>query len=153
MPFLITDHVIERYIERYAPGLTETEARVQLDGLAAGAVRVRQKTLCGDTQWANNNMLFVTRRDRGNGAEICVTILPKDSMEARRDAGIGETAFREGLAEIDEFQAEQDRWREARKISMALELLQTMARQSVRCRLLLEQEPELRYLLVVRTKK
>lgn len=71
-----TEHAILRFIERHAPQMSMEEARDYLSTAASGAVRLKAKTIRGQTQWhiPANQIVLVTKPD---GQEhVCVTILP-----------------------------------------------------------------------------
>lgn len=82
-----TDHAIDRYIQHHTDiddqNLTadqrreiRREIRELLDGHAPNAVKLKEKTILGDTQWRIEalGILCVTKPD--NGEHVCVTILP-----------------------------------------------------------------------------
>jgi hypothetical protein len=68
-------HAVERYIERYAPGTPLPKATRDLQALAAGACRLREKRSDGKDQWkAEDGTIFVVSYERG--LRRCVTVLP-----------------------------------------------------------------------------
>ena len=81
-----TDHAVDRYIQFHTdpevdPKPTRDEIRAILDGAAPNAVRLKEKTCRGDTQWRIEalGIVCVTKPDRnaaGMGEHVCVTILP-----------------------------------------------------------------------------
>lgn len=74
--FGFTEHAIDRFIERHAPDLSRTEARRYLEDTALKAVRLKEKTLNGETQWQiEDGTVLVTKRDCGEN--VCVTVLPE----------------------------------------------------------------------------
>lgn len=76
--FLITEHAVDQYIARWAPGATLAEAHEQLTALASRASRLRTKTLLGQDQWQCDDppIVLVTRRRRGDAHQAVVTVLP-----------------------------------------------------------------------------
>jgi hypothetical protein len=75
----LTIHALDRFIERWRPGLDRTWARVELFELMAGAERV------GDAQeaelWRNGEVRFIVREDR------VLTVLPKERTVSPVQAG------------------------------------------------------------------
>ncbi len=89
-----TDHAVDRYIQFYTdleePGIPLTAeerraarstVRALLDAESPNAVKLREKTVRGDTQWRIEALgcLLVTKPD--NGEHVCVTILPNHTRE------------------------------------------------------------------------
>lgn len=81
-----TDHAVDRYIQFHTdpdadPKPTRAEIRAILDVEANNAVRLKEKSVRGDTQWRIEalGIICVTKPDRnaaGMGEHVCVTILP-----------------------------------------------------------------------------
>jgi hypothetical protein len=90
-----TDHAVDRYIQFYTdleePGAPlsaeerkEARAKVRelLDVESSNAVKLKEKSVRGDTMWRIEGLgcVLVTKPDRnanGQGEHVCVTILPK----------------------------------------------------------------------------
>ncbi len=73
--FGFTEHAIDRFLERHAPHLTRAEARCYLEEAVLKAVRLKEKTYNGETQWQiEDGTVLVTKVD--NREHVCVTILP-----------------------------------------------------------------------------
>lgn len=72
-----TQHAVERFVLRHRRDLSLNEARVLLERGVSQAVRLREKTHRGQTQWQmqDPSCVLVTKFDR-NGV-VCVTILPE----------------------------------------------------------------------------
>jgi len=129
-----TDHAVDRYIQHYLkplrdqqiraremgdetaeipPERTRVEVRAILDEHSPSAVKLRTKTIKGDTQWeiAALGIVCVTKPDRnsstGLGEHVCVTILPP--LDPR-----GMTEFEMELlqARVDEFHAQEEKLRQ-----------------------------------------
>lgn len=88
---LVSHHAVERYAQRYEPGVPMDEVLRRLGEQAASAVPVRETTVAGDFVWrSSDGVLFVVRRDAvadsRRRAPLAVTVLPPDSQEARRRA-------------------------------------------------------------------
>lgn len=68
-------HAVRRYLERYAPGKSEGEARVELLRLAYDSVRLPERTHAGDSIFqADGHLRLVTKETKENN--ICMTIIP-----------------------------------------------------------------------------
>lgn len=75
---IFTEHAIERYVRRHAPGMTLDEARKRLEDAAASATKLKARTVRGHTQWeiVSLGVVAVTKRDPGKTEDVVVTILP-----------------------------------------------------------------------------
>jgi hypothetical protein len=80
MPRLaFTEHAIDRFIARFAPGLDRVTARRQLEDAVVS--KVKTKTVLGQAQWRLDvrddlSVVAVTKQDRGSTELVVVTILP-----------------------------------------------------------------------------
>jgi len=75
--FDFSDHAIQRFIERHAPGLNTVEAHaVLIDAATHRAAKLKSRTLRGDQQWQlrNPDVVIVTKTDAGR--IIVKTVLP-----------------------------------------------------------------------------
>ncbi len=82
--FGFTEHAIDRFIERHAPDLSRKEARKCLEETALKAVRLKEKTINGESQWMlEDGIILVTKRD--GGETVCVTILPEPYRRGPRE--------------------------------------------------------------------
>ncbi len=73
--FGFTEHAIDRFIMRHAPHLSRAEARCYLEEAVLKAVRLKEKTFNGETQWQiEDGTVLVTKID--NRENVCVTNLP-----------------------------------------------------------------------------
>lgn len=129
-----TDHAVDRYIQHYLeplrqqqiqaremgdetaeipPERTRAEVRAILDEHSPSAVKLRTKTIKGDTQWRIEalGIVCVTKPDRNNttglGEHVCVTILPPHDPQ-------GMTEFEQELLQkkFDEFHAQEEKLRQ-----------------------------------------
>jgi hypothetical protein len=74
--FGFTEHAVDRFIERHAPDLSREEARRYLEQSVLKAVRLKEKTYNGETQWQiEDGIVLVTKVD--NREIVCVTVLPE----------------------------------------------------------------------------
>lgn len=76
----ITDHAVQRFVERHAPHMSFEEARRHLYRASAHSNKLKEKTLRGQFQWEINDpyCVLVIKFDRGN--PICVTVLPEKEL-------------------------------------------------------------------------
>jgi hypothetical protein len=84
----IMAHAVQRYRERYAPGLTEEEAHIQLLRLAYESVRLPERTHAGDSIFQVDGHLSLVAKETKQ-SNICVTIIPgltQMEVEIMRDA-------------------------------------------------------------------
>lgn len=78
--FVITDHAIDRYIERHAPELSPTHARRTLETLLEDATPIRARSIKGDLLWRTDGtdgdppVHFVVKPD--GGEMVIATVLP-----------------------------------------------------------------------------
>lgn len=74
----ITDHAVERFVERHAREMTLSEARTYLETHVCQAVPVKERTILGQTQWVlpDPKCVLVIKHDPKLRAPVCVTILP-----------------------------------------------------------------------------
>lgn len=94
--FHITEHAIDRFLQRHNPTMTRREIAAAFQRGAPRAVRLRQKTRNGQEQWAFDepNVVVVVKRDAGRTDRLVgVTILPApessipdDEMEIIQEA-------------------------------------------------------------------
>lgn len=85
MKFHVTDHAVQRYVDRIRPGLTFQKAKAELLAALPRATRIKERTVRGHTLWKveSPNMRLITKRDTKQ--HIIVTILPP--AETSQDAG------------------------------------------------------------------
>jgi hypothetical protein len=126
---VVTDHAVQRYIRRHAPGLSYAQASAELEHLLAGtAAAVREKSINGQEMWRVDNppMLCVMKVDAGQ--HVCVTVLPKHALEEGRQ---------EGGTEADEMLAAYERIRNLvesaprSEAEVALERFRTEAKANI----------------------
>lgn len=80
LPFTLTHHAIERFVERYGPFPSHESARVSLETEASAATPIRERTIVGQEQWRGpSGVLFVVKRDGRGAPPVCVTVLPRRS--------------------------------------------------------------------------
>ena len=75
-PFAITNHAIEQFRDRVAPGLTIGKARHEAIILSRSATRTEDRTGAGEELWVATDgapVRFVVKTD--GGRRVCVTIL------------------------------------------------------------------------------
>lgn len=86
----ITDHAVQRYIERHARGTAYPRAREQLGCLFRTATQMKSKTNAGQNLWrvVEPPMLFVVKPD--DGKHVLVTVLPAGAFTDEVDQ-IGES--------------------------------------------------------------
>lgn len=80
--FYITNHAVQRYIDRHNPGTSYDAAKeIILNGLASGS-RLKQKTFLGTSLWkfGDQNITAVVKID--DREIVCVTILPERKDES-----------------------------------------------------------------------
>lgn len=99
----LTQHAIDRFVERHGDGRDREEQAEELFRLAASARSTKQRTLRGEEIWTAEHVSFVVKRDVGcgraaNDSVVVVTVLP-----ARRQP-IREVV----LAEFNEWSAARD---------------------------------------------
>jgi hypothetical protein len=79
----VTDHAVERFIQRWRPGMPFAEGRARLEELVARAAATRRKTLLRDAR------VYTVLTDAGERIEmavrdgVVVTVLDAESDEAR----------------------------------------------------------------------
>jgi len=81
-----TQHAIERFRQRYAPGFTHAAALRELQTLALSARPMREKAPGGKLRYVISDgepiTLVCIRNPRGTGDRIvCITVLPKGETE------------------------------------------------------------------------
>src|SRR5277367_1428220 len=86
----ITDHAVQRYIERHARGTAYPRAREQLERLFSTATQMKSKTNAGQNLWrvVSPPMLFVVKPD--DGKHVLVTVLPSGAFTDEVDQ-VGES--------------------------------------------------------------
>jgi hypothetical protein len=67
MKIRFTEHAIDRFIERRAPGATKQEALDEMRRLAEVGTIVKEKTSFGDSQLMSDGVVFVLKHDRSDG--------------------------------------------------------------------------------------
>jgi hypothetical protein len=78
----VTDHAVERFIQRWRPGTPIAEARAYLEELAARAAATKRRTLVGDAR------VYTVMTDDGEHIELAVrdnvvvTVLDANAREA-----------------------------------------------------------------------
>ena len=77
-----TQHAVERFRRRWAPGLSHAAALRELITLSQTARPLRERTFDGEEQWEasdGSGLVFVVRRDQGRKRHgfVCVTVLPQ----------------------------------------------------------------------------
>lgn len=79
MAIVITQHAINRFIQRHAPEMSYDQAKRHLQTESRQAAHLRNKSVNGQSQWRldNPNCILVMKRDGRD--DICVTVLPYDS--------------------------------------------------------------------------
>lgn len=75
---VFTHHAVDRYQKRHAPHLTSVEARAELEGAAERAVRLKEKSVNGDSLWRIEELGIevAVKHDRVTRSEVAVTVLP-----------------------------------------------------------------------------
>lgn len=76
---VITDHAVERFIERIAPGTSMETARARLSAHADSAAKLKQKTHAGDAIYQSDSLkcrLVVRSSQRGEQERVVITVLP-----------------------------------------------------------------------------
>jgi len=74
---VISDHAVERFVQRHAPEMSFNEAKSLLIRRSLDAVPLKQKTINGDNQWQISNPDIVLVGKYVRGRVICKTILPE----------------------------------------------------------------------------
>lgn len=93
MPRLtLTDHAIERFRERIAPGFPFFRARREMYALMTNARRTHARTLDGQEIWrtgTNDEVLFIIKNDPSNkNHRVIVTVMHMDDARSElRAAG------------------------------------------------------------------
>jgi hypothetical protein len=84
----VTDHAVERYVLRYAEGVSYPRARADLERLAGTAVPIKERSVNGQQLWRVDEppMLLVVKPDAGK--YVCVTVLPQSVAEAGDDIDV-----------------------------------------------------------------
>jgi hypothetical protein len=74
----ISEHAVERFVERVAPDWGYVKARHHLEERCESAVRLPRKTLLGQYQYELDDprCVLVVKREGGDDVLTCVTILP-----------------------------------------------------------------------------
>ena len=85
MRFDFTDHAVARFIERHAPSMTISDARLLLAEAAPRAARLRTKTYGGQERWQLDEPRCILVCKREEGLIVCVTILPPQDAELVTD--------------------------------------------------------------------
>jgi len=72
-----TQHAVERFIQRHAPGLSIAEARAHLEDRGHDATRLKQKTIKGQAQWQIDDppCILVVKYDTRIRRAVVVTVL------------------------------------------------------------------------------
>ena len=84
LPFSITEHAFERFVERHCPHELPDLAMAHLVAEAASATPLRDRTITGQEQWIGpSGVLFVMKRDGAHAPPVCVTVLPPNCSERR----------------------------------------------------------------------
>ena len=84
--FEITDHAVQRYVQRYARGLSHKAGRRDLEKLIATAAPTKNKTHTGQNLWRVDEppMLFVMKPD--DGKHVLVTVLPPYALDEEEES-------------------------------------------------------------------
>ena len=97
---IITDHAVERFIERIAPGTSMATARARLNAHASSAAKLKQKTHAGDAIYQSDSLkcrLVVRSSQQGEQERVVVTVL---SLE-------GETVSKHQLIEAEDLPSDK----------------------------------------------
>lgn len=78
--FDITDHAVERYIERHAQHLPYAKAKEQLAAALSEASPIKSKSINGQSLWKGASRLVVVTKNDG-GKIVVVTVLPQGAIE------------------------------------------------------------------------
>lgn len=79
LPFGVSNHAFERYVQRHSPNEPVEVAVTWLILEAASASPIRDRTMSGDEQWVGQTgVVFVVRRDGNGSLPVCVTVIPKE---------------------------------------------------------------------------
>lgn len=83
--FEVTDHAVQRYIQRYARDLSYKTARLDLERLLVTAAPTKDKTHTGQSLWRVDDppMLFVMKPDEGR--HVLVTVLPPYALDEEEE--------------------------------------------------------------------
>lgn len=82
MKLLVSDHAVERYVRRIAPGITLAQARLDLEARAASARRTTSRTGSGEEYWDAGDCRLVVRVGRGRAdraQRIVVTVVEAEA--------------------------------------------------------------------------
>ncbi len=84
LPFSLTSHACERFIERHLSHETADKAMEFLVTEARTATPLKERAINGEQQWiSESGIRFVMRHDSNHTLPVCVTVLPKESREGR----------------------------------------------------------------------
>jgi hypothetical protein len=73
----ISDHAVNRFVQRHAPEMTFNDAKSLLIRRSLHAVALKQKTIKGDNQWRISDPDVILVGKYVNNGIVCVTILPE----------------------------------------------------------------------------
>ncbi len=86
---VLTQHAVERYIQRHAPGMAFAKAFAQFEQALPTAQKLRERATGrrGGFQWQlrDPDFVLITKVDPGDPRHICVTVLPGRSVEGFSD--------------------------------------------------------------------
>lgn len=104
--FDITDHAVQQYIARHAPGSTSAQARAHLEALLLNARPLKERSINDDPMWRVEDpvITFVVKPD--GRKQVVVTVLPAGACETMEDVFESEIG-----AERDEVLAAYERIR------------------------------------------
>lgn len=90
MNLTISDHAVDRFIERIAPGMRPSEARDFLREAAVSAKPLRERTRAGQEQWLVHEpyacILIVRKAYAHEGGRIVITVVPPRTEETDQQA-------------------------------------------------------------------
>ncbi|HSF40366.1 MAG TPA: hypothetical protein VLT87_11280 [Thermoanaerobaculia bacterium] len=79
--WIITKHAVERYIERAAPGFSETAARAALRTAVHEAAPLRETTDRGDARWRTaSGLILIVKREKGKLWVVTVLTEAEDAQ-------------------------------------------------------------------------
>lgn len=119
--FSLTEHAVDRFVQRIVPGMTMRTARTELEVAVQSATPLREKTYGGQFVWRVESpaMFLVTKRDKGTN--VVVTVLSPVMFDDLYDDGPTDeiVAAYERIRPLVEKFKEPERLSDAAKAAMA----------------------------------
>lgn len=107
-----SEHAVRRFQQRHRPDLSRECALAELHRLAEEASPLKERSLCGDEQWAageDGDILFIVRRDGGGRRPTVVTVLPQEGAARDPFAALAKALREESDRDLARAANNQDR--------------------------------------------